>query len=234
VKPNKPVKPVKPGKSTPPPVGVVLQKCTVPNTFALPFADGPMKYTMQLLALLRQYNIKATFFTNGKNWWDPINNPAWAESVKAAYADGHQIASHTYSHANLPNLSPDQIRNEMNTMDTLLYNTIGKHVRYMRPPYGAVDDKVLPVLKELGYVVINWSIETRDTYTKSASESVKAIATGLQGADIHTKGPISLSHDTEESSALELVPLVAPLVRNAGLRFVTVAECFGDAAGMYR
>jgi peptidoglycan/xylan/chitin deacetylase (PgdA/CDA1 family) len=89
----------------------VIRACTVPNTFAVTFDDGPGTYTNDLLDYLDKRQIKVTFFVNGLNYND-IKDPAIAATVKRAFAAGHQIASHTWSHADI-SLATTNLEEEM-------------------------------------------------------------------------------------------------------------------------
>ncbi|KAG0287560.1 hypothetical protein BGZ97_007061, partial [Linnemannia gamsii] len=78
----------------------IITACTVPNSFAVTFDDGPSIWTHELLDYLARRNVKVTFFVNGLNY-NLITEPEIAEVVKRAYRDGHQIASHTWAHADI-------------------------------------------------------------------------------------------------------------------------------------
>lgn len=58
------------------PQGVVIKHCTVPGVVALTFDDGPYTYTSHILDLLDQYNAKATFFINGDNFSNNVDDPS--------------------------------------------------------------------------------------------------------------------------------------------------------------
>lgn len=77
------------------PLGTIITSCTVPGTVALTFDDGPYIYTNQVLDLLRNNNIHATFFLNGNNWQSILTDDSKA-LVQRMVAEGHQIGSHTY------------------------------------------------------------------------------------------------------------------------------------------
>lgn len=77
------------------PVGQIITQCTQPGTFAITFDDGPYIYTDQILDILKNNGVKATFFVNGQNWGD-INDPVNSARVRRAINEGHQIGSHTY------------------------------------------------------------------------------------------------------------------------------------------
>lgn len=84
----------------------IILNCTVPNSFAVTFDDGPSIWTHELLDYLGNKSIKVTFFVNGQNYND-ILDPQIAAVVKRAHAEGHQIGSHTWSHADISQSSTD-------------------------------------------------------------------------------------------------------------------------------
>lgn len=91
----------------------IITSCTVKGVAALTFDDGPSsEHTPKLLDYLAKQKVKATFFINGDNVVQ-IKDPAVKKLVKKAYDAGHQIASHTWSHANLTNLAVPGIKEEM-------------------------------------------------------------------------------------------------------------------------
>ncbi|MBE3044522.1 polysaccharide deacetylase family protein [Candidatus Bathyarchaeota archaeon] len=73
--------------------GSVYFGCSVANTVALTFDDGPFTYTSEALDALDAAGFKATFFLNGQNWGN-IND--YGSVVQRMNSEGHQIGSHTY------------------------------------------------------------------------------------------------------------------------------------------
>lgn len=84
----------------------IITACTVPNSFAVTFDDGPSIWTHELLDFLATIKIKVTFFVNGLNY-NLITDPEFAAVVKRAHDEGHQIASHTWAHADLSIITTD-------------------------------------------------------------------------------------------------------------------------------
>ena len=70
------------------------------------FDDGPSIWTHELLDYLAIKKIKVTFFVNGLNY-NLITDPEFAAVVKRAHDEGHQIASHTWAHADLSAVGVD-------------------------------------------------------------------------------------------------------------------------------
>ena len=84
-----------------------VYRCVKPNTVALTFDDGPREFTEQMLDTLKQYNFTATFFVTGNNFGKGAidTTPTWSNLIQRMIAEGHQVASHTWSHYNLSGLN---------------------------------------------------------------------------------------------------------------------------------
>ncbi|ORZ28899.1 hypothetical protein BCR41DRAFT_289581, partial [Lobosporangium transversale] len=125
--------------------------CPDKDTWGLTFDDGPTDQTPDLLTFLKSSNTKATFFLLGSN---VVKYP---EIVKTEIEHGHHIASHTWSHHALTTLSNEQIVAEMKWTEKAIEDFTGYRVKYMRPPYGDIDNRVRFVLKKMGYIVVDWT-----------------------------------------------------------------------------
>ncbi|RKP09472.1 polysaccharide deacetylase [Thamnocephalis sphaerospora] len=216
-----------------PPAGVVIRTCSVPGTFALTFDDGPGLHTNTLLDQLDKIGVKVTFFIDGNNVGG-LDDEGVTKCIQRAYNAGHQIASHTFSHANLTMISPDQVRSEMSKLDEQIKRAIGVRPTYMRPPFGATNGQVLGILRDLGYRVIRWSVDTNDWRHPDDAEAslmvlrrkVRNVAQGIAG--------IALAHDTMPSTATRYVEAAARIIRKKGYRLTTISECLGDGSDAYR
>jgi peptidoglycan/xylan/chitin deacetylase (PgdA/CDA1 family) len=130
---------------------------SLPNkTLVLTFDDGPGARTEELSHFLRQQGISATFFVNGKMLTDGT------AILKTLVDDGHTVANHTQTHANLTGLSSAQVVDEVRETDDLIspFITDGKFL--FRPPYGYYDNDTYEALNHSDmnkYVgPINWDI----------------------------------------------------------------------------
>jgi hypothetical protein len=101
--------------------GEGIYDCTEPNTIAITYDDGPWIYTESVLDQFKAANAKATFFITGininKGAIDDASKP-WAAIIKRMLAEGHQVASHTWSHQDLSAITKEQrydqmVRNEV-------------------------------------------------------------------------------------------------------------------------
>lgn len=95
----------------------IISRCTVPDTVALTYDDGPFMYTDTLLDILEEKGVKATFFILGDS---NSRLSDYKEMVQRAHREGHQIASHTWSHKDLSMMDSQQIREEMTECKFLL------------------------------------------------------------------------------------------------------------------
>ncbi|KAJ6568835.1 carbohydrate esterase family 4 protein [Mycena capillaripes] len=164
---------------------------------------------------------KATFFMNGNNFRCIYN---LADDVKYAYAAGHMIASHTWSHAHLTTLSTAQIQDSMFRMEEAFSRILGIKPAFMRPPYGEYDANVQSIAAARGQNLALWDWDTGDAdgNTTDQSEAVyRAVAS--------TKGnkAVILQHETVASTATVLVPYALDLFKSKGFNLVTMAECVG-------
>ncbi|KAI9283063.1 hypothetical protein BC943DRAFT_382126 [Umbelopsis sp. AD052] len=196
--------------------------------FALTFDDGPYQYSSKLIDHLNERGIKATFFVNGNNFWDLDNNIQAQNAIKKAYHSGHQIASHTWSHANLDELSNQHVEDEVVRLEDALMRIIGVRPSFVRPPYGNSDDRVTNILNHLGYTVVNWSVDSKDYETHSLSDEMHNYHREL-GSSSGSKGGIGLEHDVYKQTAEELADAIIDYARERGYKFSTVAECFNEA-----
>lgn len=145
--------------------GAGIYDCTVAGTVALTFDDGPYIYTDYVLDVLKNYSAKATFFVTGNNnGKGEIDNAAngWSTIIQRAYNEGHQIASHTWTHPYLSNLTSVQRKQQMWSNEMAIRNILGFFPTYMRPPYsdctaesGCEDD-----MAELGYHITYFDVDT--------------------------------------------------------------------------
>ncbi|KAG2182161.1 hypothetical protein INT43_007088 [Umbelopsis isabellina] len=203
----------------------VKTTCKVGN-FALTFDDGPFMYTNELLDKLEEEDIKVTFFVNGHNFWDVPSMPEAQDTIRRAYEAGHQIASHTYSHANLSTLDMEDVKREVQSLEEVLLPIIGKKPAFIRPPFGAVTDVNFNLLTGLGYTVVRWSVDSKGYETPNL-ETEMALYKAQVGPSNGIVGGIALEHDVYQQTVEELIDFTIDYVKSQGYKFVTVAECFG-------
>ncbi len=185
------------------------------KTVALTFDDGPHpRYTEQVLALLRKYNLRACFFELGENLGtvDAANQvklkPTAAISKKVLEA-GHVIANHSYSHPVLVKLTEEQRNSEIDRTNLLLGNILGHKPDLFRAPYGARNKQILDQIVADGMKSVMWNIDSLDW----ADPIPESIAMRVLHEISQTHKGIILFHDIHKQSVLALTPVLEELVR---------------------
>ncbi|MEV1143873.1 polysaccharide deacetylase family protein [Micromonospora sp. NPDC049799] len=155
-------------------------------TVALTFDDGPNPhYTPQVLTVLRQYDVKATFCVVGEN---AQNHP---DLIRAIVADGHTLCNHTWNHdVRLGARSADRIRADLlRTSDAIRAAAPGAPISYYRQPGGAWTRTVVSVAEELGMVPLHWNVDPSDWQAPGAGRIAATVVTGV------VPGSVVLLHD---------------------------------------
>jgi polysaccharide deacetylase family sporulation protein PdaB len=204
---------------------VFCQVSTKQKVVALTFDDGPYSpYTEQILDILKENNVKATFFVLGKNAAD---HP---ELVKRIYDEGHQIGNHTYHHIDLLKANRATVVSELERTNQVLFEITGVKPHIVRPPHGFRDPVVLEVMKEQGLKVVEWSVMSRDWTNPGVENIVNRVL------DKTRNGSIILLHDgdgvrSQDSRAqtVEATRLIIRQLKNEGYTFVTVDDIFARA-----
>jgi len=198
------------------PSAVLVKSCKLPNTIAITIDDGPQTIG-QISSLLNKNNIKATFFINGDNF-----NSQQDIDVINAYNSGHQIASHTWSHADLTTLSYTEIIDEILRLDNYLLNLIGKAPRYFRFPYLSYNSMSLTALGHLNKITVDISVDSLDWKYNNVNTEMNLIQTGFNNGV--GNGFIQLSHEFP-STTLDFLTQNIDFWKSKNYTFVTIEQC---------
>lgn len=140
------------------------------KNIALTFDAGSgATQTPQILDILKENNLKVTFFLTGK-WAQQ-----YPELVKRIVAEGHTLGNHTYDHTDLTTLSDSDIKTEFEKTENIIQNIVpGTSLKpYFRPPYGARNQHVWDYTASLGYQSIYWTVDALDWQEGKTVEEVK-------------------------------------------------------------
>ncbi len=188
---------------------------------ALTFDDGPSEpYTGQILDILRDQGVKATFFLIGEN---ARRHPAL---VRRIAREGHAIGNHSWSHRSLGRVSRATVRSELRRTDDLLRSLTGRCPVLFRPPFGAVGQALSgprSVVAERRQLLVLWSVEVSDWSTRSplrvAAGTIRRI----------NAGSIVLLHDGggPRSHVVTATRWMVGHLARRGYDLVTVPELLG-------
>lgn len=173
---------------------------------ALTFDDGPNPdYTVQVLDLLKQYQVRATFFMVGSSI------ERYPDLAKRVSEEGHYLGNHSYSHPDYSKLSDQAILEEVGQTQQIIKQITGKECQYYRMPYGAGGRRVYELISNL--TSITWNTDTGDWYLQNSSDIFNQIMSQL------SDDMIVLLHDTNQNSVDVLAKLL-PELKERGYVFV--------------
>ncbi|KAF8808387.1 carbohydrate esterase family 4 protein [Phlegmacium glaucopus] len=199
----------------------VVVQCTVPKTVALTFDDGAYDYLNDVVDTLKAAGAKGTFFFNGYNW-RCIYDDASVKRVQYAYNNGFQVASHTWAHKHLTNLTGDQVNSEMAQTEDAIRRITGAIPAFTRPPYGEYNDVTVQVAGARNQILANWDFDSQDSLGATVDQQKKFYD------DLVSRRPsnvISLQHEVYSSSVHQVLPYAIKVLQGAGYQLVTLAEC---------
>jgi peptidoglycan-N-acetylglucosamine deacetylase len=184
------------------------------KVIALTFDDGPWpKYTDKILDILKQNDVKGTFFVIGQN----LQN--FPDIGKRIVTDGHTIANHTWHHW-YHKLSPKATAFEIDATADLIYKTTGVRTTLFRPPGGVLTNGPAGYASDKKYSVIMWSADSIDYKRPAASRLLSNVMRASK------PGGIVLMHDGGgvRDRTVEALPQMIKTFRKQGYRFVTIPE----------
>jgi len=189
------------------------------NQVAITFDDGPHpEFTPKVLELLREYNVKASFFCIGKNI---EKHPKLFQQI---VNEGHTIGNHTYSHSTgIGFMKTSDLILEMQQANAIIKKISGLDAKLFRPPFGVTNPRIKRAVNTVKLQSVAWSIRSLDTTSKPKEQILKAICNKL------TKGDVVLLHDTSDKSVEILEQLLLFLKQNK-IESVTVATLFNIQA----
>ena len=193
---------------------ISFSSCTVEGKeIAITFDDGPHKTnTPQLLDILKQRGIRATFFVVGQNATE------YPDILKRIVAEGHELANHSYTHPVLASMSQSAVHEQLDKTHQAVLKATGVSMKLLRPPYGALSEpQRRTVNNEFGYKVILWSVDPLDWKVRDAARVQNEIVSHTQA------GSIVLAHDIHKST-VDAMPETLDKLTEKGFKFVTVSE----------
>ncbi|MFB7330280.1 polysaccharide deacetylase family protein [Streptomyces adustus] len=186
--------------------------CRRAKCIALTFDAGPSEHSARLLDILKEKQVKATFFLLGKRHIEK-----YPELVRRMAAEGHEVASHTWDHRILTEIEPDEIRAELERPNQEIERLTGHRPTLMRPPQGRTDDTVHQICRELGMSEVLWSVTAKD-YTTNDSDLIRKRVLAQSSRD-----GIILLHDIYPGT-VPAVPGIIDALKERGYVFVTVPQ----------
>ena len=201
----------------------------VEKKVALTFDDGPYgEPTKQILAILKQKQVHATFFVMGENV------EKYPDIAKEIVDDGNVIANHSYDHPKDMNVeSTKKFDSELILTENAIFTATNKLPDLFRAPYGRTSTPLLKKLHNEKYSLVRWTLDTLDwNYPKSPADAiVKRVHDEVRANDI------ILMHDGRDTkigyprnNIVEALPRVIDDLKKEGYTLVTVDQLVGKSA----
>ncbi len=198
------------GRATPAHTDCAKRKCV-----ALTFDDGPASFTAELVAVLQQRKVPATFFMVG-------NRIRQSSDLLAAVSlAGMEIGNHSTHHRQLTQLGAADMRRDLAATSQAIAAVTGRRPTLLRPPYGARNRAVDTVSRQLRMAEILWDVDTLD-WRYADSARVRSAAVGST-----RRGSIILLHDVNRTTVAAVPGIIGDLQRR-GYSLVTVSQLLGD------
>jgi peptidoglycan/xylan/chitin deacetylase (PgdA/CDA1 family) len=181
----------------------------------LTFDDGPSsEATTQILDILKEHNVKATFFVLGKK---AKKHP---EIIKRIHAEGHDIGNHTFKHVGGQNVTGEIAEKEISNTDKAVKAACGVSPKFFRPPFGFFNYRYFAVAEQLGYKSILWTIDVGDWNKISSTEIEARLVPKVKG------GYIILLHDGGENREplIDALPVIIEKLKAKGFKFEKLSK----------
>lgn len=188
--------------------------CDKLKCIALTYDDGPFPDTSRLTEVMRQEKVRATFFMLGQN---VVQYP---QAVKDVVATGSELANHSWNHPSLPGLGTEGMRSQLRRTNEAIKEVAGVEATLMRPPYGANNERLDDVCRDLGLAEIYWNVDTEDW--KKKADSGRLVDYVLDNA---ARDQVVLMHDIH-ASTVDAAPAIFRGLKQRGYTLVTVSELY--------
>lgn len=168
--------------------------------------------TEQLINILKEYDVPATFFVVGA-WVDK-----YPESVKQLFDAGHKIENHSNTHPHMPQLSLAQMENELESCNQKIAQITGVSPTLFRCPYGDYDNNTIKATQNKNMYCVQWSVDSLDWKDNATPESIcKRVTSKVKN------GSIVLFHNDADHTPAAL-PNILKTLKEQGYEFVFIED----------
>lgn len=189
-----------------------------PRCIALTFDDGPSPGTLEILQILAEYQLPATFFQCGLN---VLRAP---EISRAVAAGPHEIGNHSHTHPNFALKRPTFVRDEFARAQDAITGVCGKAPTYMRAPYGVRWFGFREMQTELGLKGVMWTVIGNDWKLPARHVEQRVLARASSGGIICLHDGRATSERPDTGQTTEAVRRIVPSLLEAGYHFETVSS----------
>lgn len=167
--------------------------------------------TDEILQILREHNIKTTFFLAGY-WVDK-----YPEYVTKIANHGHEIGNHSYSHPHMNSLGLEGVVGELERNHAMIKDLTGQDSFLFRPPFGEYNNTVIKGADAVGYYTIQWSIDSLDWKNTTSQEIYQRVMSQIG------PGEIVLFHNAAKATP-DAIRRIIPELKSQGYQIVPISQ----------
>lgn len=171
-------------------------------------------YLYEILNLLEENDVKATFFVMGKWVIYPVGN---REKLLEINKRGHEIGNHSYVHPDFKNIGKERVIEEIEKTEEIIRVETGIKTKLFRFPSGSYNKESLDIINNMGYKCIQWDIDSVDWKGTSKEEEFNKVFNNVKG------GSIVLYHNNGKHTVDNLRKLI-PALKQQGYEFVKISD----------
>ncbi|WIV12449.1 polysaccharide deacetylase family protein [Proteiniborus sp. MB09-C3] len=175
---------------------------------ALTFDDGPSQYSMEIMEVLKKYEVGGTFFFTG------YNAKKYPDHIRYIQSNGYSIGSHSMSHVNMAALSCEEQEKELVQSIKLLEEITNDKVTLFRAPYGSFDKHLKDLINENQYKMILWNNDPKDWKSRDADKIFDSIKAS------NVSGSIILLHESQ--AVIDALPRIIEYLQELDLKIVSI------------
>lgn len=175
---------------------------------ALTFDDGPSRYSVEIMDVLKEYGVGGTFFFTGSNV------TKYPDYVKYIQSNGYSIGSHSMNHHNMPTLSYEKQEIELIQSIKLLEEITNSEITLFRPPYGSFNNYVKDLTRKNQYKIVLWNNDPKDWQVRDKDK----IFNDIQSSNV--SGSIILLHESQ--AVIDALPKIIEYLQELDLQIVNL------------
>lgn len=197
---------------------VIVNGDTDVKSVALTFDDAPDENkTYKLLEILKEHNVKASFFMIGGTMKDDN-----VTVVKLTHDLGHLVLSHSFNHPRMTDLNISGMDSQLNRAAERIESITGNYPLLFRPPYGSINATVVDVINDHNMTTVLWSLDSLDWTLKDPEAVIQNVTSNVRNGDI------ILMHRNPVSVAA--LPKIIENLKAKGYAFVQLDNMLGIKA----
>ena len=190
---------------------------------ALTFDDGPSRWTPLVLDLLREHEMRATFFVIGQRVRER------PDDLKRIVAEGHEVGSHTLTHPRLTEISDEEVRTEIQGGQDAVEEVLGKAPSLFRAPGFHAEQRELAIVEALGLEAVFAHVDPQDWRPECNSHTIfSLVLRDLRDGviiDLHDGYPPPPTSSRDDCTpTVEALDHLLPCLSREGYETVTVSE----------